>query len=168
MKPARQGPGATGSTWPADRTGNGGDRDGADVATRIEWAVASVRDRSRPEAVEIIRNLIGTSLATQESVPAAFASLAVCPGSPWDTALLAASLGGDCDTIAAMAGAIAGSLHGADGFPADARALVADVNGLDLDERAAGLLALRRSTRPAEPDVALEVLPGARITPAGG
>lgn len=141
---------------------------GADVATRIEWAVASVRDRSRPEAVEIIRNLIGTSLATQESVPAAFASLAVCPGSPWDTALLAASLGGDCDTIAAMAGAIAGSLHGADGFPADARALVADVNGLDLDERAAGLLALRRSTRPAEPDVALEVLPGARITPAGG
>jgi len=116
---------------------------GADVATRIEWAVASVRDRSRPEAGGIIRNLIGTSLATQESVPAAFATLAVCPGSPWDAALLAASLGGDCDTIAAMAGAIAGSLHGAEGFPADARALVTDVNGLDLDARAVGLLALR-------------------------
>lgn len=116
---------------------------GADVATRIEWAVAAVDTRSRAEAVEIIRNLIGTSLATQESVPAAFAALAVCPRSPWDAALLAASLGGDCDTIAAMAGAIAGSLHGAESFPPDARALVVDVNGIDLDARAVGLLALR-------------------------
>jgi ADP-ribosylglycohydrolase len=116
---------------------------GADVGTRIEWAVASVRDRRRTEAVGIIRDLIGTSLATQESVPAAFAALTVCPRNPWGVTLLAASLGGDCDTIAAMAGAISGSLHGAEGFPSDARALVAKVNGLDLDARAVGLLALR-------------------------
>ena len=51
----------------------------------------------------MIYSLVGTSLATQESVPAAFAVLSAVPGDPWQACLLAASLGGDCDTIAAMA-----------------------------------------------------------------
>jgi ADP-ribosylglycohydrolase len=56
---------------------------------------------------------------------------------------MAASAGGDTDTIAAMAGAVAGACHGAAAIPAEARATVAAVNGLRLDEIAAGLLALR-------------------------
>ena len=51
-------------------------------------------------------------LATQESVPAAFAVLALHPDDPWQACLTAASLGGDSDTIAVMAGAIAGACHG--------------------------------------------------------
>ena len=47
-----------------------------------------------------------------ESVPAAFAVLAAFPDDPWQACLLAASLGGDSDTIAAMAGAVAGACHG--------------------------------------------------------
>ena len=65
----------------------------------------------------MIYTLVGTSLATQESVPAAFAVLAAEPADPWQACLLAASLGGDCDTIAAMAGAIAGACHGVTAFP---------------------------------------------------
>ncbi len=57
---------------------------------------------------ELIYTLVGTSLATQESVPAAFAVLAAVPDDPWRACLLAASPGGDCDTIAAVAGAVAG------------------------------------------------------------
>jgi ADP-ribosylglycohydrolase len=41
-------------------------------------------------------------LAAQESVPAAFAVLALHPNDAWQACLTAASLGGDSDTIAAM------------------------------------------------------------------
>ena len=61
-----------------------------------------VAGRDQDEAAELIYTLVGTSLATQESVPAAFAVLAAVPDDPWQACLLAASLGGDCDTIAAM------------------------------------------------------------------
>ena len=93
---------------------------GADVAARIEWAVRLVAGRDQAQAAELIYTLVGTSLATQESVPAAFAVLAAAPGDPWRACLLAASLGGDCDTIAAMAGAIAGACTGAEAFPPEA------------------------------------------------
>jgi len=86
---------------------------------------------------------VGTSLATQESVPAAFAIAAACPGDPWLACRIAASLGGDCDTIAAMTGAICGACHGSEAFPDAARHTVAQVNGLDLAPLADDLLAIR-------------------------
>jgi ADP-ribosylglycohydrolase len=116
---------------------------GADVGARIEWATGLAAGRPPAEAAAAIYRLVGTSLATQESVPAAFAVLAACPDDPWLACRLAASLGGDCDTIAAMAGAVTGACHGAGAFPAAARRTVAAVNGLRLDDVARGLLALR-------------------------
>jgi ADP-ribosylglycohydrolase len=115
---------------------------GADVAARIAWAVSLVAGRDRDEAAELIYTLVGTSLATQESVPAAFAVLAAVPHDPWRACLLAASLGGDCDTIAAMAGAIAGACTGVDIFPPDAIAVI-DRQGLGLAALADDLFALR-------------------------
>jgi ADP-ribosylglycohydrolase len=115
---------------------------GADVAARIEWATGLVAGRAEAEAAELIYTLVGTSLATQESVPAAFAVLAAVPEDPWQACRLAASLGGDCDTIAAMAGAIAGACHGAGSFPPEAIAVI-DAQGLGLAALAGELLALR-------------------------
>ena len=115
---------------------------GADVAARIEWAVGLVAGRDRAEVSRLIYTLVGTSLATQESVPAAFAVLAAVPGDPWQACLLAASLGGDCDTIAAMAGAVAGACHGVDAFPAAALAVI-DAQDLGLNALAGDLYALR-------------------------
>jgi ADP-ribosylglycohydrolase len=115
---------------------------GADVAARIQWATELVKGRSSPEAAELIYTLVGTSLATQESVPAAFAVLAAVPADPWRACLLAASLGGDCDTIAAMAGAVAGACYGVGSFPPDAIAVI-DAQGFGLRELADDLLALR-------------------------
>jgi len=115
---------------------------GADVAARIEWATHLVAGRDDAEAAELIYILVGTSLATQESVPAAFAALAAVPEDPWRACLLAASLGGDCDTIAAIAGTVAGACHGVGAFPADAIAVI-DAQGLDLAALADELLALR-------------------------
>jgi ADP-ribosylglycohydrolase len=115
---------------------------GADVAARIEWAVGLAAGRAAAEAAELIYTLVGTSLATQESVPAAFAVLAVLPEDPWPACRLAASLGGDCDTIGAIAGAIAGACHGAGSFPREAIAVI-DAQGLGLAALAGELLALR-------------------------
>ncbi|HEX4832860.1 MAG TPA: ADP-ribosylglycohydrolase family protein [Trebonia sp.] len=112
------------------------------VASRIEWVVDEVRDATAEEAADFIVEWAGTSLATHESVPAAFAVLAAVPGDPWQACLLAASLGGDSDTIAAMAGAIAGACHGVSAFPPAAVAQM-DANGLDLASLADALLALR-------------------------
>jgi ADP-ribosylglycohydrolase len=115
---------------------------GADVGARIEWATDLVSGRDRAEAAELIYTLVGTSLATQESVPAAFAVLAAVPDDPWQACLMAASLGGDCDTIAAMAGAVAGACHGLRAFPAEAIAVI-DAHGLGLAGLADNLFALR-------------------------
>ncbi len=121
---------------------------GADIATRIGWATGLVRGLAPDAAAERIYRLVGTSVASTESVPAAFAVLAAYPDDPWQAVLLAASLGGDCDTIAAMAGAVAGAVHGCDSFPTAAVDTVRDVNHLDLDRLAGQLLGLREAGRP--------------------
>jgi ADP-ribosylglycohydrolase len=114
----------------------------ADIAARIEWAVTGVPARSPQEAIGFIADEVGTSLATWHSVPAAFAVLAAVPDDPWRACLLAASLGGDSDTIAAMAGAITGACHGLSAFPERAIATV-DAHGLDLLALADALYELR-------------------------
>jgi ADP-ribosylglycohydrolase len=124
---------------------------GADVAARIEWAASLVAGRDQATAADLIYTLVGTSLAPQESVPAAFAVLAAVPDDPWRACLLAASLGGDSDTIAAMAGAVAGACQGVTAFPPDAIAVI-DAHGLGLAALADDLCALR--ARPeCPPDV---------------
>ena len=117
---------------------------GADVAARIRWAAELAEGAAPDRAAELIGTLVGTSLATQESVPAAFAVLSAIPDDPWRACLLAASLGGDTDTIAAMAGAIAGACHGQSAFPPHATAAI-DAHGFALPALAGSLLALRES-----------------------
>ncbi len=116
---------------------------GADVAARIAWAVDLVSGLPEDQAGRQIVELVGTSLATQESVPAAFAVLAATGGEPWRAALLAANLGGDADTVGAIAGAVGGACVGLAALPAEAVAMIRQVNGLDLEPLARALLALR-------------------------
>jgi ADP-ribosylglycohydrolase len=117
---------------------------GADVAARIEWAVSLVGGLTPDQVAERIYTLVGTSLATQESVPAAFAVLAAIPADPWRACLLAASLGGDCDTIAAMAGAMGGAIAGIETFPDHAIGVI-DKQRLDLGQLADELYQIRGS-----------------------
>jgi ADP-ribosylglycohydrolase len=135
---------ATGAAVAAARVGarRGPRVAGADVAARISWAAGLAAGLPEQEAAAVIYSLVGTSLATSESVPAAFAVLSAAGGDPWRACLLAASLGGDCDTIAAMAGAVAGACHGRAAFPAHAVAVI-DAQGLGLAALADSLLARR-------------------------
>ena len=112
---------------------------GASVAARVKWAVTLDAER--------LVALVGTSLASQESVPAAFGRLALADGDGWQACLAAAAAGGDTDTIAAMAGAIAGATGSE--WPAEAIRTVVRVNGSelsDLDGLVDSLLALRAAT----------------------
>jgi len=118
----------------------------ADVATRLKHLAAhgpQVSTVGPDRFLGKIGALVGTSLATQESVPAAFAVVLGAADDPWLALRLAASIGGDCDTIAAMAGAILGACFGVDAFPEEPRRVVAQVNDLNLDGLASDLLALR-------------------------
>ena len=117
-----------------------------DVGAASCWRGELVAGRSAEDAADRIYRLVGTSVATQESVPAAFGVLAVHPDDPWQAVLMAASLGGDCDTIAAIAGAIAGACHGTAGFPASATKIVDEVNDLPLARLATDLLAIRSAS----------------------
>jgi ADP-ribosylglycohydrolase len=64
---------------------------------------------------------------------------------PWPVVCAAASLGGDSDTIAAMAGAVCGAVAGVAAFPASVRAQLAVANpSLDLEQLADELYAVRR------------------------
>lgn len=101
---------------------------GADVASRIGWALDVTREHALAGGLELVDELVGTGVATQEAVPAAFAVLSLTPEDPWLTVRAAATLGGDCDTVAAMAGAVAGALAGAGAFPADAVARLEAAN----------------------------------------
>ena len=97
------------------------------------------------DPLEAIDTLVGTSVATQEAVPAALAVVAAFPHDPWAGLCAAASLGGDSDTVAAMAGAVYGACCGVDAFPPDAVVELESANpGLDLRGTARTLAGLRR------------------------
>ena len=67
----------------------------------------------------LIVDLVGTGVASQQSVPAAFAVLVVAEGDPWQAAVISANLGGDTDTIGAIATGMAGACVGYSKLPQD-------------------------------------------------
>ena len=123
---------------------------GPDVTRRIRWAIGLVDGLDDEAADDLIADLIGTGVATEQSVPAAFALLSRSPEAPWQVCLAAAQIGGDTDTVAAIAGAMAGARAGVEAFPDGALALIEEVNDLDLRSVAYRLLTLRAAA-PAAP-----------------
>ncbi|MCQ5281950.1 PfkB family carbohydrate kinase [Schaalia odontolytica] len=92
-------------------------------------------------SLECLVEQVGTSVASAEAIPMAFALLARDP-SP-QALLDAANIGGDTDTIGAIAGAILGGLLGVEAFDATMLAQVESVSGLHLTEAATAMLSLR-------------------------
>ncbi|MFD4672578.1 ADP-ribosylglycohydrolase family protein [Lentzea sp. NPDC058450] len=115
---------------------------GGTIAARLRWALPYLKSLDVNAREEALINVVGTSVAAQESVVAALA-LAALADDPWAALCQAASLGGDTDTIAAMAGAVLGAVHGNEVWPADAITTVRNVNELDLDPLVSQLLDLR-------------------------
>lgn len=104
---------------------------GGDIAARIAWAQDMVRGKATRDAVRLVTDLVGTGVASQESVPAAFAVLEIAQGDPWRAAVISANLGGDTDTIGAIAAGMAGACTGFSRLP---QQHVARLKGIDMSE----------------------------------
>ncbi len=105
------------------------------VAKRIRLAVDLARRISDPEkAAEEIYDLVGTGIESAEAVPAAFGMLVAGEGQPMRVIELAVNAGGDTDTVASIAGAIAGAWRGIGAFDAKMVEEVERLNRLGLRE----------------------------------
>ena len=116
-----------------------------DVVAATRRAIQLVANPAS-SSLECLVEQIGTSVASAHAIPMAFALLARDP-SP--RALLdAANLGGDTDTIGAIAGAILGSVLGVEAFDPAMLTQVELTSHLDLPSIALELLALRAASEP--------------------
>lgn len=105
----------------------------ASVARRVELAIELADRTDDPfEAAVLIEDYIGSYLPAAETLPAAVGVFYACKGDPMLTIKVAASIGGDTDTVASAAGAIAGAFAGVDSIDKELLSLVEEVNGLDL------------------------------------
>ncbi len=130
---------------------------GASVARKIDFAVqlASDINLSERDRIQNLYDLIGSTLATPDSVPCAFGILALSNGNPIDTAIYAAALSGDADTVGAMACAIAGAWQGIEAIPQGYVDILRQANPrYDFEAVASGLyeIALKNEAAAPPPD----------------
>ena len=103
------------------------------ISRRIEWAVDLVsNDKSDEDKLKDIYDFVGTSMLTHETVPAAIAYVVMANGDPIQAIRISTWGGGDCDTLAAIAGAICGAYRGVDSIPSAMLKTIDRVNNLDL------------------------------------
>ncbi len=102
---------------------------GCSVSFKIDQALDIARGRGdRRSRLRRIYDEVGATLNVPETVGAAFGILAMANGDPKETAILAANLSGDADTIGAIACAMAGAYAGYEAIPAE------DIAMLEADE----------------------------------
>ncbi|MBZ9782352.1 ADP-ribosylglycohydrolase family protein [Pseudomonas sp. REP124] len=119
---------------------------GGRIASRIGWAQTISVDSDKAALADLLYDVIGTSVASQESVVVSFAlaqQVAIGEMTAFDALCMAASLGGDTDTIAAILGAMLGACLGLEIWPLAMIDKVKAVNDLELEPLVKGLLALR-------------------------
>lgn len=113
---------------------------GPSVIRRIELAIEeALRATSLEDALRRIEASVGNSVMMVESAPAAVGIFVAVYGDPLECAVGGTNIGNDTDTIAAMAGAMAGALRGIDAIPQEMMATILDVNEEDMPALANGL-----------------------------
>lgn len=109
---------------------------------RLELALELAEKAADPfEAGQLIQRTIGTHFHATEALSAAMGIFVAADGDPRDTIIAAASTGGDTDTIACIAGALAGALRGIDAVPADWVEQVEAANEVSLSDIAKDVFA---------------------------
>jgi ADP-ribosylglycohydrolase len=98
----------------------------------------------RMDSLDALVDRFGTGAETAASVPTALGVANLNRGDGWEACAQAAGLGGDTDTIAALAGAMVGATSGLSALPESAVRKVREVNDLDFEAVVDGLITLRR------------------------
>lgn len=129
----------------------GGERARAVAGPRIPARIKLALDiaRSANDDLTFLREMeaqVGNSVLAAESVPAAIGVLAYAQGDPLRTISLCATIGNDTDSIATMAGAISGAMHGAAALPPALLDEFLQVNAAEytLESLALGLTSIAR------------------------
>lgn len=118
---------------------------GASVAERLIFAVdLAKQELTEKEFLYRIYSIVGSGLPTTETVPSAFAILYRSGGNIMECARMCANVGGDTDTMGAIACGICGAMGGEEAIPEAASKLIRKVNGYDFSSVAEGLVRLRQ------------------------
>lgn len=113
------------------------------ISKRIALAYSLVEKSPDPKAgMREIYDYFGGGDLAADSIPTAVAMFALGKGDPKAVNELCVNLGGDCDTNAAMAGAMAGAYSGIDAVPEVWRNTITEVNGVDFESYAKRILDL--------------------------
>lgn len=116
------------------------------VPMRIRLAITlALESRTKEGAGRQFSEIIGTGLPAYESIPTAIGIFLSCEGDPVECVKMGANIGNDTDTIASMAGALAGAFKGFSHVPPKWFQKIEKVNHLHLAETARQLteIALR-------------------------
>ncbi|MDD5367928.1 MAG: ADP-ribosylglycohydrolase family protein [Anaerolineaceae bacterium] len=106
---------------------------GTPLEKRIELAVELVKRRKDDHgALADLYSYVGTDMLVAESVATAFGLVALADGDPMKAVVFGANIGGDTDTIAAIAGAICGAFRGIEAIDRDLLAELERVNSINL------------------------------------
>ena len=101
---------------------------------------------SKSEIIDVfIREYIGTTMEVSDTVPAAFVAAFACNFNASTCAQLCANLGGDTDTIGAIACALCGSQMSLDMYDDKELSLLEQTNNLEVHKKAQSLKEIRMS-----------------------
>lgn len=113
---------------------------------RFALALRLVRGAdTEAKAIRALYDYVGVDMLVTESIPTAFGLAALAEGDPMRAVRYAANIGGDSDTIGAIAGAVCGALRGIEAVDRAMLAEVERVNGFDLETIARGLVGVSTS-----------------------
>jgi len=105
---------------------------GASTGERIRFALEKIKSiKSHEKLLDFVYKVIGTTMESNEVVPAAVAIFAYAKDDVWLAIRLGASVGGDTDTIAAIAGALSSLYAKSHNVPDDIVKYVSRVNQID-------------------------------------
>ncbi len=116
----------------------------APVDKRIELAIKLVNQaKNFDDIIDCLYNYVGAGIESNEAIPTAFGVFFAADGEPMEAITLATNIGGDSDTIASIAGAMAGAFKGIEAFPKGMVKKVEQVNKLEFKKIARRLLEVR-------------------------
>lgn len=116
---------------------------GPSIYRKTELAVdLACRNNDLVKVMEDLEAYIGNGLSIHETVPTAIGLFVAAAGDPFKTVYGAANIGNDTDTIACIAGALAGALRGIESVPEHLYQTVIEANQVDLAAISKALVAV--------------------------
>lgn len=117
---------------------------GPSIAARIEVArdISFLTGKTQEERILRLNDVIGGGLPVAEAVPLAIGLFLTTGGDPMRTVIEAVNLGNDSDTVATIAGAIAGAFSGSGGLDSRLVGTLVSANAIDVAGLAADLVSL--------------------------